>query len=228
MSSEVDICNRALGNLGDEANVSAINPSDGSAQADHCVTFYPMARDQTLQRHAWSFATKRQALALLSTTELPGNWLYAYQLPSDCLQPIAVLAPVDITTSGSLTSFPPTDPLNLRFKNNDDSENEYICETLANGTEVIYTNVETAILRYVRNITDTTKFTPLFTAAVSRLLSSMLAGPILKGETGIKVGAGHLKQFETVDLPLAMSMDSKAQRRNVYRDYTPDAINVRQ
>lgn len=228
MASEVDICNMALGHLGDEANVSAINPSDGSAQADHCVVYYPMARDETLQRHAWSFATKRQALALLSTTEKPGNWLYAYQRPADCLQPIAVLAPVDTTTSGSLTSFPPTDPLNLRFKNNDDSENEYICETLADGTEVIYTNVETALLRYVRNITDTTKFTPLCRAAIARLLASKLAGPIIKGETGAKVAAAHLRQFETVDLPLATGTDSKAQRRNVYRDFVPDAINVRQ
>lgn len=227
MASPVDVCNLALSLLGNDANVSAIDPSDGSVEADRCVTFYPMARDQTLARYAWDCATRRTPLALLDTDEKPGNWLYAYQRPSDCLQPIAVLDPAD-EQSTTLTSFPPytTSPV-APSTNNDDKQNEFISETLSDGTQVIYTNVENAVLRYVRFVTDTTKFSPLMVSAVARLLASMLAGPLLKGEVGMKVGAAHLKQYEQVDLPNAAVADARGQRREVYRDFTPSGIAAR-
>ena len=71
MASEVDICNVALGHLGDEAAISAIDPPDGSVQASHCARIYPMARDELIEMHNWRFAVKRKALALLATTEQP-------------------------------------------------------------------------------------------------------------------------------------------------------------
>ena len=43
MSSVVDICNIALSRLGDRATVTSIDPPEGSAQADHCRRFYPIA-----------------------------------------------------------------------------------------------------------------------------------------------------------------------------------------
>ena len=48
MPSEVDICNLALGHLGDSATVATIDPPEGSAQAEHCARFYPIARDARL------------------------------------------------------------------------------------------------------------------------------------------------------------------------------------
>jgi hypothetical protein len=39
-------------------------------------------------------------------------------------------------------------------------------------------------LRYTGIVTDTTKFSPLFVMTLSWHLSSMLAGPILKGDAG--------------------------------------------
>ena len=233
MASPVDIVNLALGHLGDDANVSNIDPSDGSAQADHAVVYYPMARDQVLCEHAWSFSTRRAYLAtraLTSPDEQPGNWLYCYALPSDCLQPIAVL---DAIPAGStaLTSFPPytsASPSDMGDGvNNDDKANDFIQEVLSDGTKVIFTNVPTAILRYTKSITDTTKFTPLCVNAIARLLASFLAGPIIKGETGMKVASGHLKQYEQLDLPKAITQDVRAQRRNVYKNFTPAGIAAR-
>ena len=37
-----------LGHIGDAATVSSINPPEGSAQAEHCARFYPIARDALL------------------------------------------------------------------------------------------------------------------------------------------------------------------------------------
>ena len=45
MASVADICNMALGHLGDSATVASIDPPEGSAQAEHCARFYPMVRD---------------------------------------------------------------------------------------------------------------------------------------------------------------------------------------
>src|SRR5712671_6586049 len=95
MAAEVDICNAALGHLGDEALVAAINPPDGSAQAGHCQRFYPMARDELLERHSWRFNTQRAVLALSPVTP-PTGWAFAYATPSLMKKPIALLAPDQI------------------------------------------------------------------------------------------------------------------------------------
>ena len=63
MASEVDICNLALSHLGDNATVASIDPPEGSAQAEHCSRFYPIARDTLLEMHNWNFSTRRAVLA---------------------------------------------------------------------------------------------------------------------------------------------------------------------
>ena len=76
MASEVEICNLALARLGDAATVVSIDPPEGSAQAEHCAMFYPMARDTLLAQHPWGFAQRRVRPARLAA---------GYLLPDDCL-----------------------------------------------------------------------------------------------------------------------------------------------
>jgi len=66
MASIVDICNLALSHLGDSATVSSIDPPEGSAQADLCARFFPIALASLLEAHSWGFATRRVALAPLA------------------------------------------------------------------------------------------------------------------------------------------------------------------
>ncbi len=89
MSSEVDIVNLALSNLGEAATVSSIDPPEGSAEAEHAAMFYPMARDSMLEMHEWRFATKRVLLALTGSDTF--EWTYAYALPAGMLRALAVL-----------------------------------------------------------------------------------------------------------------------------------------
>lgn len=219
MASEVEICNLALGHLGDEANISAITPPDGSAQADYCHQFYPIARDEVLSRHPWSFATRRVALALLSTTELPAEWAYAYSRPN-CIEVLGVYPPGTTTTTTGLIfdeqEFASRQP-NYPF----------VQETLSDGTQVIFTNVEYATAKYIARVTNTGVFQPLVVTAIARLLASHLAGPVIKGERGAKIAAEHRKLFETVDLPLATSRDSGAQRDTSYDKFIPSSLAVR-
>ncbi len=162
MASEIEICNLALGHLGDTATVASIDPPEGSAQAEHCARFYPIARDMLLQAHGWNFATRRIQLAQMA--EVPYGWAYAYARPEGALDVF------DIQFQNTMDFAQPSYP--------------FVCESDADGNEVIYTDVENAVARYIVRIADTTKFPPLFTLALSWQLAGMLAGPVLKGDVG--------------------------------------------
>jgi len=208
MASVVDICNLGLGHVGDEATVSSISPSDGSAQADHCVRFYPIARDLCLAMHAWSFNTRRKAGALVSNAEQPTSWVYTYQVPNEAINVISVLPE--------------------GYTDDIDDGVEFVQEQLSTGERVIYTDSENVTLRYNVLVTDTTKYTPGFVAMVARLLASYLAGPIIKGEAGMKVAQAHFSVFEKVEAPRAMALDQKGRRSTKYADFIPSGIAARQ
>ena len=122
MASEVEICNLALGHLGDTATVASLDPPEGSAQAEHCARFYPIARDMMLQAHAWNFATRRIQLAQLG--EAPYGWAYSYARPFGALDVFDIQFPEVMDYAQQ--SYP------------------FVCESNADGDEVIYTDVENA------------------------------------------------------------------------------------
>lgn len=212
MASEVDIVNLALGRLGDGATVSAINPSDGSAQADHGARFYPIARDSLLEMHTWGFSTKRVSLALLTNPWT--EWTYAYAQPNDTLNLLAVLAP-DATNDYSVGI-----PLAASYYGTVNTgtgiytPQEYAAEVDASGNTIIYTNQINATLRYTGRVTDTTKFGPLFVDALSWLLASYLAGPVLKGDAGMAASKSCYAVFKTV-LSQATVSDANQQRHTI-------------
>lgn len=200
MASAVDICNLALGYLGDTANIASIDPPEGSAQADHCATFYPLARDALLEMHDWGFATKRVVLAPLVGTV--SQWAYCYAAPSDLVNTISVLdkSATDDTSEGLGQSDPyclTGDQLSYAY-----TPQPFQLESADDGTSVIYTNQPDALLRYVARVTDTTKFSPLFIRTLAASLASMLAGPVLKGEAGVRAAA----QWEVI----AFGQDGKS------------------
>lgn len=202
MASAVDICNLALAHLGNAANIAAISPPDGSAEADHCKRFYPIARDVCLQAHTWGFATKRAPLAELAGTP-PDNWQRQYTLPADCLQPLAILLP---------------------YGHDDSLAQPFAVEALASGTQVLYTNVPEAVLRYSAQIVDTTKFSPTFVSALSWLLASYLAGPVIKGKAGAEAKTAAYRVYKT-EIADAARHDANAARNTTYRDgHRPDWI----
>lgn len=186
MVAVVDICNAALSHLGDRATVTSIDPPEGSPQAEHCARFYPMARDALLELHEWGFITVRAQLAQVSN--IWPEWDYAYAAPDNMINTIAVhnaevtddystpivqgYTPEGVTNTG--TGIYSTQPYAL----------EYDALT---DTSVILTDVENAVLRYTQRADDPTNFSPLFVSCLSFYLASYLAGPIIKGDTGMAV-----------------------------------------
>jgi len=205
VSSDVDICNLAVGHLGDDASISSLNPPEGSAQADHCARFYPIARDSLLEMHNWGFATKRIKLALLSSGW--PEWDYSYAQPNDMLQALAVL-PQDATDDYSQPGFVPASvpiPVFGAYV-----PQPYAVESDAAGNNLIYTDQQNAVLRYTARVTDVTKFSPLFTMTLSWHLASMLAGPVIKGDAG----AAEAKRCAAMmQLWLGKAIESDANQR---------------
>lgn len=208
MASEVDICNLALGHLGDNATVASIRPPEGSAQAEHCARFYPIARDSLLEMHFWNFSMRRINLAPLEATW--PEWKYGYALPNDVLNVIAVMPPD--ANDDYASRFVPSDT--PQFAHNYSpviaagryTPQPYTIEVLDDGQHILYTNQENAMLRYTAYVSDTTVFSPLFTMALSWHLASMLAGPIIKGDQGAaeakrctQMAMGYISQAEASD-----------------------------
>ncbi|MFV0602029.1 MAG: hypothetical protein ACK5NE_09480 [Brachymonas sp.] len=201
MSNVVDICNLALAHLGDDATVSSIDPPEGSAQAEHCARFYPIARDSLLEMHAWGFATRRAELAQLITPSW--GWSFAYARPAGALRILAVLPP---------------------GAKGDAQTEDYELECDANGKPLIFTNQEQASARYTVPVTDPSVFSPLFVDALAWLLASHLAGPVLKGEAGASMAASCLKLCAQV---LGSARVSDANQQHTQRPHTPVWIKGR-
>lgn len=177
MPSEVDFCNMALSHIGSDAVVAAIDPPDGSVEAGHCARFYPIARAELIESHAWGFARRRVALA--EVTNPSDVWAFAYALPSNCLKPLRVL---NSNTLSALGFFPPISPfITASELAAFDERGSADCD-IENG--VLLCNEEDAVLLYMVDVIDTSKFTPSFNTSLSYLLAAFLAGPIIKGREG--------------------------------------------
>lgn len=194
MSSVVQICNLALSRLGDEATVGSIDPPEGSAQASHCAQFYPVARDSMLEMHAWSFATRREALAELDADTF--DWAHDYALPAGCLRVLQILPASGGALSAGLYA-------------QDAMQHEVIAD--AEGAPMVLSNIPDAIIVYTKQVVDTQRFTPLFTDALAWLLASYLAGVVVKGSDSINVAKAMNQMFAGV-YAQAVSADANKSR----------------
>lgn len=207
MSSEVDICNLAMSHIGQDGDITAIDPPDGSAAADHCARFYPIARDAMLEAHSWRFNTRRAELTQLDDNEQESLWAYAYQLPNQALLPLRVIT----------------------AESTDDTESApFAVETLEGGSQVLYTTIDDAWLVYRWRQEDTAKFSPTFVICLSLLLGSFLAGVIPKD---LKMKAGLYRDYLAAGGPpiQASALDANGQRAHpLQRDWRPGHLRARE
>ena len=204
MANEVDICKLALTHIGDSANVASISPPEGSVQAQRCATYYPIARDTLLEMHDWTFARHRRALAELTNDS--DEWDFMYALPSEMLTPQSVIPPEATNELIASSTYIPQ---------------AFSVATSAGGVNVIYTNQEDAILLYTKRVTDPTKFSTIFQLALSWLLASLLAGPLIKGKAGAAESERCLKTMSGV---LGQAKMHDGRHRQVTRTVIPKHI----
>lgn len=166
MASVVSICNLALSNLG-KTNIADIR--ERSTEARLCRQFYDHVRETLLSVYPWRFAGKTASLAQV-TNDKPGQWAYAYSRPNDCLKVRWVRPQYSVT-----------DP-------HPETPQEEISHPYDIEGDTIYCNLSPAFLRYTFNLTDPTRFSPLFIDAMSWHLSTRLAMPMTKDT---KIRADH-------------------------------------
>lgn len=82
-TSEVEICNMSLEELGVDTITSLTD--DTSKRAQTCNRHYEATRDELLKMHDWHWARKRVALNRLVATPL-NDYSWQFQLPTDFLR----------------------------------------------------------------------------------------------------------------------------------------------
>lgn len=209
MASEVDICNIALSMIGDRGNVITIAPAEKSIQAQESARFYPIARDEILACGvAWNFATLRAVLALVSSAAPPQHLPFTFQQPDGCVKVVGVWSP---TSSVNTT---------------DGFSEPFLCEAGDDGSPVIYSVFDDSCARYVKRITDTSRFPPGFITCVATQLASYLTGPIVKGRNGVALKAELLKELHMVCIPKAAAAEA-SQNITKFPDFDPENVTAR-
>lgn len=158
MASEVDICNLALGHFGNDAEVTSIDPPDGSDEAAKCAKFFAIARDALLAMYDWTFARGRET-GLAEITSPSSAYAYAYILPPNIIRPVKAFIEGETDETGEGVKF-----------------------AIEEGG-LILSNEPIATLMVTRRVADADRFSPLFVTCLSWLLASYVAGPILKEVT---------------------------------------------
>jgi hypothetical protein len=202
MPSQVEISRLSLAHIADAARVNSIDPPDNTIQAQHCATFYPIARDECLEAYPWPFAVTMKPLAASLVTLPDGEWAYVYTLPSGFIRALRVVPP------GAHKDHPGEDYV-IR---SDDTELDLI----------LLTNTCEARLHYIYREEETGRYSPMFVSALSYLLGSYLAGPILKGRVGMQVKQTLYDAYRgLIDRAATRSLGSAGQRTENYGGHKP-------
>lgn len=154
--SETSICNMALGVLGGKS-ISSFD-DDTSPSGIRCRLFYGPTRDALLRSHFWRFASGRKAL-VQDDTDPDFEWDNQFILPTDFLRVKSI------------------------YENRFSNENY---RSYAVEGERLLTNDSTVDLRYLKKVTDTSKFDPLFVKVLVLVLADELIGPIAGGDNRIQ------------------------------------------
>lgn len=197
-TTNTSICNLALDIL-TQAPMTDI-ATDGTPEANWFVRNFEPIRDAELRKNPWKFAIKRATITADATAPAFG-WSYRYALPSGCLR----LLPV-------------------RY----DGEYEYplvpheIEADASTGVPWILTDQTTPLyVRYIYQVTDATKFDPLFVQALAARLA-MHAAHRFTGKQSMIATAGELYGEAIAEARRANALEATPER-----PYDDDVIAAR-
>ena len=156
--SNTSICNQSLGKLGAKRINDLSDVTDTKPEAIQCRLHYEPTRDALLRSHWWRFARARVVLSQ-DTIDPAFEWDNQFILPTDFLR-FRSIYEEDGTTSKSRRH--------------------------AIEGQRILTNLSTVSLRYIKKVTDPTKFDPLFVKMLVWLLADEMIGPLAGGDERIQ------------------------------------------
>jgi hypothetical protein len=225
VASVVEICNRALGEIGARSSITSLD--EPSAEAINCSFFYKPLLEQLLRAAPWGFARRQVSLSLLGTGALGTAqypWAYKYAYPSDCMKFRYVIPPP--TIDNSVVGVPQVgDGTIVPAWGGPSRNNRYLVATDVNEVgqmvKVLLSNVRDAIGVYTMRVENPDLFDPLFEQALVSALAAKLTMP-LTGNVGMK------NSFEAAAMQAIR--DARATDGNeaiATTDHTPDWILAR-
>lgn len=168
MRTTEDIVNLALSYLG---QYSIDTLSDDSVEARRASALYDTCRDTLLRDYPWKFAIVEAALTEDTTLDLTEDRFgHAYKLPAKCLRILRInFGASGVYISASLVSS--EQPFEVRFET-------------ASGELRLYTDAETARIRYIYQVADAGLYDSTFVEALAWRLAGQLA-PALTGKADL-------------------------------------------
>ncbi|WP_445505011.1 hypothetical protein [Microvirga sp. G4-2] len=200
-SVDVDICNLALGIIGDKRIQSM---TERSTEATECNRFYAQALDESLEAFDWPFArTYARGVSPDGVDIVPG-YSYAYAVPSDAIAVRGIARDLKSEVSPEFT---------ISVVTTDNGDSLRLIHTDKSGGVVVYTRRETSV----------PSFSPLFVAAVAAKLAQYLAMPLTKSESKRDKAE---KLFEKTIEQAAVSVGNQG-RAALTADVAPDWVQAR-
>lgn len=227
MADQVTICNLALDSIGSRSEIASLDESSQSART--LSLHYQPSVEAVLQAAHWNFARKQVALTVLKaasgTPENPTGtgdippipWLYAYALPSDCVQARYLMPSFSSAPAVGLgaASVPFFQGPAIRFLLSSDVD--------SNGSPVtvILTNQPGALLVYTCRITNPLLFDGQFVMALSNYLGSKIAIRLTGDKNMAKMA------FQVADSTTKEARASNGNEGLTIIDSVPDWVRVR-
>lgn len=210
------LCNIALSHLGNVGKVASLS-SPSSQEEIFCARFYPIAQKIAFTEFDCKFAIRKARLNLHdaddSDGQLSGEWSFMYDQPESCIRVLKVLP------SGAAKNRPSED---FSIATIDEDPDE--AETPAN---VIVTNLDNAYADYIKLITDTTMYPEDFTLVFSYKLAALLAGPTVKGKSGIQLAQSMEAMYQMTKNSMVRADAQQEQISGNYKSHIPGWVGDR-
>ncbi len=227
---KLDICNLSLDRIGEKAITAAQLTADTDPRAQTCNRHYEQNRDALQRSHWWRFARERIRLASVWATAK----IYTTDqfVLNDSVWYKCLLAHTSVTTTNEppnatfwttlvASDYTPENEWDFMFDLPDDylrfrsifEETDSTSRSRRRAIEglVLFTNLSEVSLRYIKRVTDVTKFDPLYT----EVLVLQLALKILPARAG--AGSSSLALSDEIKKDLKPLM---AQVRAIDRNET--------
>lgn len=191
-TTNTSICNLAFDIL-TQAPMTDIT-TDGTPEANWFVRNFEPTRDAELRKNPWKFSLKRATISVDASAPAFG-WSYRYALPADCIRMLP------LTYDGEFEGPPIPHEIEAGW---------------------ILTDEPTSIkVRYIYQVTDPTKFDPLFVQALAARLA-MHAAHRFTGKQSMIATAGELYGEAIAEARRANALEATPER-----PYDDDVIAAR-
>ena len=148
--NKTDICNLALGRMGEKTVTTTEITDNSGVIAPHCNRNYEQTRDALLRSLDWRFASDRAELEEADTPDF--EWDYAFDLPDDFL---------------AMKSIYDDNEPNHVYGNHYELEGK-----------LLLTNEDACEIKYIKQVEDVTLFDPLFVEVLVLSLALKLVMPL--------------------------------------------------